>query len=57
MKKVLWTLLLLLIVILLISSFPIRDIWGCQNISDIFRLIGFILLFLVCCVKLFGRNK
>lgn len=51
MKKSLQTFLILLIIILLISSFPIRDVWGYQNISDIFRVLGFALLILLLFVK------
>lgn len=44
MRKSLRILFILLIVVLLISSFPIKHILGYPRISDLMRLIGFILL-------------
>ena len=44
MKKSLHILFILLIIILLISSFPIKYILGYQLISDIIRVVGFVML-------------
>lgn len=44
MKKSLHILFMLLIILLLISSFPIKHILGYPKISDLIRLIGFIML-------------
>ncbi len=44
MKKSLHILFMLLIIILLISSFPIKYILGYQQISDIIRVVGFVML-------------
>lgn len=57
MKKHLRILLILLGVILLLSSFPVRDILGYRTLSDMFRLIGFVLVIIISVISLFGKKK
>ena len=57
MKKSLHILFMLLIIILLISSFPIKYILGYQQISDIIRVVGFVMLiFYIIFIKNFISN-
>ena len=55
MRKSLRILFIVLIIVLLISSFPIKYILGYPRISDLMRLIGFILL--ICYILLIKKNK
>lgn len=57
MKRITIIPLSILSVVLLLASFPIRDVLDRALLSDICRIIGFLLIFLVLFIRLSNREK
>ena len=48
--------IILLAIFLLIGSFPVRNIFNKKLLSDIFRMIGFVLVIIIAGMKMY-QNK